>query len=151
VPFSFFDISLSLSRLRTTPAKKPCTECRCQAVACIIAAIVAPAGDCSIARTRDCFVPETGLFCFAALLLSGAFVAEPRCSDTVDIGFAGLASLPVATGFAVEPGPRDRKGGDFFADFAMRSSIRFCGYAAPPKPHHSDDAGGAGSQRSALE
>jgi len=106
-------------------------------VASMMAAIVPPAGDRSIVRTRDCFVPESGLLGFEGLLLSGAFAAEPRPSDTADIGLAGLASLPGASGFAVEPGPLDRTGGDFFADFAMRSSIRFRGRRrtteAPPQ------------------
>jgi hypothetical protein len=55
VPSTFLDPSFSLNRLRTTPARKPRTECGCQLVAFIIAATVAPAGDCSIAITRDCF------------------------------------------------------------------------------------------------
>src|SRR5262245_31353061 len=61
MPSSFFDPSFSLRRLRTTPARKPRTECCCQPVALIIAAIVAPAGDCSIAMTRDCLVPGSAL------------------------------------------------------------------------------------------
>src|SRR3954468_5561609 len=44
----------SLSRLRTPAARKPRTECCCQPVTFIMAAIVAPAGLCSIAMTRDC-------------------------------------------------------------------------------------------------
>src|SRR5262249_48132753 len=48
-------MSFKLRRLRTTPARKPRTECCCQPVAFAIAAIVAPVGDCSIASTRDCF------------------------------------------------------------------------------------------------
>src|SRR5207237_3874081 len=44
------------SFLRTTPAKKPRTECCCHSVAVIIAAIVAPAGVRSSARMRACLV-----------------------------------------------------------------------------------------------
>src|SRR5438552_7326367 len=44
------------SFLRTTPARKPRTECRCHSVAVMIAAIVAPAGVRSIARMRACLV-----------------------------------------------------------------------------------------------
>jgi hypothetical protein len=44
---------LSFSRLRTTPARKPRTECGCQPVAFVIAAMVAPVGNCSSAMTRD--------------------------------------------------------------------------------------------------
>src|SRR4029453_17539822 len=61
MPSSFFDPSFSLRRLRTTPARNPRTECCCQPVAFIIAAIVAPAGDCSMAMTRDCFEPGSAL------------------------------------------------------------------------------------------
>src|SRR5882762_7782343 len=42
------------SFLRTTPARKPRTECCCHSVAVMIAAIVAPAGVRSIARMRAC-------------------------------------------------------------------------------------------------
>src|ERR1700722_2927176 len=44
------------SFLRTTPARKPRTECRCQSVAVMIAAIVVPAGIRSNARMRVCLV-----------------------------------------------------------------------------------------------
>src|SRR5260370_20660911 len=67
VPSTFFEPSLSLRRLRTTSARKPRTECCCQPVACIMAAIVAPAGDCSMAMTRDCFEPSS-----ACILLGSA-------------------------------------------------------------------------------
>src|SRR5256885_3676476 len=67
MPSTFCDPSLSLRRLRTTPARNPRTECCCQPVAFIIAIIVAPAGDWSIAMTRDCF--ELGS-AFAALAAS---------------------------------------------------------------------------------
>jgi hypothetical protein len=41
----FLELSLSFSFLRTTPARKPRTECCCQPVSFIIAAIVIPVGD----------------------------------------------------------------------------------------------------------
>src|SRR5258708_2153345 len=47
---------LSPSFLRTTPARKPSTECCCHSVAAMIAAMVAPAGIRSIARMRACLV-----------------------------------------------------------------------------------------------
>src|SRR6478736_2085353 len=47
---------LSPSRLRTTPARKPRTECCCHFVAVTRAAIVAPAGDRRIAIIRACLV-----------------------------------------------------------------------------------------------
>jgi hypothetical protein len=48
------------SRLRATPARKPRKRCGCQAVTFIIAAIVAPAGDCSIASTHACLESRSG-------------------------------------------------------------------------------------------
>src|SRR5712671_6364248 len=47
---------LSPSFLRTTPARKPRTECCCQSVAVMIAAIVVPVGIRSIAMMRACLV-----------------------------------------------------------------------------------------------
>src|SRR5258708_6956959 len=47
---------LSPSFLRTTPTRKPRTECCCHSVAVMMAAIVAPAGDRSIAMMRACLV-----------------------------------------------------------------------------------------------
>src|SRR5437667_9089048 len=93
MPSTFFDPSLSLRRLRTTPARNPRTECCCQPVAFIIAAIVAPAGDCSIAMTRDCL--------------------EPR----------SLPGRPAANraGFATAADVLDGAETRFFADFDMRS------------------------------
>src|ERR1700730_18517678 len=44
------------SFLRTTPARKPRTECCCHSVIVMIAATVAPAGVRSIARMRACLV-----------------------------------------------------------------------------------------------
>src|SRR5260370_13391846 len=44
------------SLLRRTPERKPRTECCCQSVAAMIAAIVAPAGVRSIAMMRTCLV-----------------------------------------------------------------------------------------------
>src|SRR6202040_1009533 len=54
---AFSDISVKPSFLRTTPAKKPRTECCCQSVAFIIVAIVVPLGCLSRARTASCLVP----------------------------------------------------------------------------------------------
>ena len=58
---TFSEFSFNFSFLRTTPARKPRTECCCQPVACIIAAIVVPAGDCSIAITRRLLGGRLGL------------------------------------------------------------------------------------------
>src|ERR1700681_4034447 len=57
-PFSVCsETRLSPSFLRTTPARKPRTECCCHSVAVTREAIVAPAGIRSIAMMRSCFVP----------------------------------------------------------------------------------------------
>ena len=56
-PSTFVEPSFSLRRLRTTPARKPRTECCCQPVAFIIAAIVAPVGCPSNPRTASCLSP----------------------------------------------------------------------------------------------
>src|SRR5208282_377793 len=56
-PSAFSDVSVKPSFLRTTPAKKPRTECCCQPVAFMMAAIVAPFGCLSRVRTASCLVP----------------------------------------------------------------------------------------------
>src|SRR5262245_27897544 len=92
MPSTFCDPSFSLRRLRTTPARNPRTECCCQPVACVMAVIGAPAGDCSMAMTRDCFEPG---WAFWPLGLVAA------CCD----GFAGARA------------PADDAAERFFADF----------------------------------
>src|SRR6266478_1576447 len=105
VPSTFFDPSLSLRRLRTTPAKKPRTECCCQPVACIMAAIVAPAGDCSMAMTRDCFERRSAFLppgstvpcCRAFAAPPAAYGAAERFLTDFDIKIlrsAKAASIP---------------------------------------------------------
>jgi hypothetical protein len=94
--------------LRTTPARKPRTECCCQPVAFIIAAIVVPVGNWSIAITRDCFEPESTL---------------------------GLFTLPVVdgAGFAAGTGVVDDTTGRFFADFDIETLHSVQGGVTP---HH---------------
>src|SRR5258708_11995542 len=82
---------LSPSFLRTTPARKPRTECCCHSVAVMMAAIVAPAGVRSIARMQACLVPgcvagfadegtdrvrALGLLVFRAPALAVAFTSD---------------------------------------------------------------------------
>src|SRR5262245_44394287 len=93
MPSSFFDPSFSWRRLRTTPARKPRTECCCQPVAFVIASIVAPAGDFSIAMTQAC-LERGSLFGRFALLAANC---------------AGLARVTVVA----DDGATAR----FFADF----------------------------------
>src|SRR5262249_53622883 len=94
MPSTFFDPSFSLRRLRTTPARNPRTECCCQPVAFIMAAIVAPAGDCSMAMTRDCFE-------FGSALCGG----RGGLTIASDDGFAAVVSVCAG------------RGNRFFADF----------------------------------
>jgi len=56
----FSEVRSSLSRLRTTPVKKPRTECCCQPVVFIIAAIVVPCLERSNASTLSCLVSRFG-------------------------------------------------------------------------------------------
>src|SRR5258708_28780089 len=108
VPSTFFEPSSSLRRLRTTPARKPRTECCCQPVASIMAAIVAPAGDRSIAITRDCFEPGP------ACLLFGSAVG---CCEDFDAGTGAV----------------DDAASRFFADFDIEMLRSVHGGVVP---HH---------------
>src|SRR2546429_3081637 len=81
-PIHLLRASLSLRRLRTTPARKPRTECCCQPVACIMAAIVAPVGDCSMAMTRDCFEPGLAFLPLGSIVVCcEGFAAPPAAVD----------------------------------------------------------------------
>src|ERR1700722_1465143 len=68
----FSDTRLSLSFFLTRPAKKPRTECCCQSVGFMIAAMVVPFGCRSIASTASC-------------------LDEGRASAFADPGFAATA------------------------------------------------------------
>src|SRR6266852_1017632 len=57
-PSTFSETRLRSSFFLTTPAKKPRTECCCQSVAFMIAAIVVPLGSCNIFSTADCLDDE---------------------------------------------------------------------------------------------
>src|SRR3981189_1338048 len=57
-PSVFSEMRLRSSLFLTTPAKKPRTECCCQSVAFMIAAIVVPVGSYSIFSTAACFDDE---------------------------------------------------------------------------------------------
>src|SRR5262245_49300428 len=138
LPSTFFEPSFSLSLLRTTPARKPRTECCCQPVAFIIAAMVAPAGDSSIAITRDCFDPGWRL--------------RPLSLPAVDCPELAAGAV-VAAGLGPAAGVADCAIADFFADadFAdldieILHSVDGGVVPPPPKPHLGNQAGGAGSQ-----
>src|SRR4029077_1528759 len=106
----------SLRRLRTTPAKKPRTECRCQPVACMIAAIVAPFGDESRAMTRDCFEPG---FNVSAFRLRTAFCPD-RPAVAAGFDWAGTWRVPLDSavlGVDLAAERDARLTARFFADF----------------------------------
>src|SRR6202044_1920910 len=72
-PSILSDASVRSSFFLTTPAKKPRTECCCQSVAFMIAAIVVPLGSRSIARTVACF--DEAVVSFAAGFATVALAA----------------------------------------------------------------------------
>src|SRR5437879_9234152 len=101
LPWDFSDVSVNPSFFFTTPAKKPRTECCCQPVAFMIAAIVVPLGSCSIFSTADCFDDEdAGDFDDAAF--------EP----TAAVGFDRVGTLLLVGCFTVRDDLRT-----VFADF----------------------------------
>src|SRR5258708_18715797 len=107
---------LSPSFLRTTPARKPRTECCCQFVAVTIAAIVAPAGVRSIAIMRAFLVsgPAVGLDDAGADRLRDAGLAAFRPVERAaafgwDLGLVMGSSEVDATPSAAPPRPRPGK------------------------------------------
>src|SRR6266404_4445830 len=74
---TLFETKLSLSFFLTTPARKPRTECCCQAVVFMIAAMVVPFGCRSSTRTVSCLDEAgdlaTALLEVAALGTASAF------------------------------------------------------------------------------
>jgi hypothetical protein len=98
--------------LRTTPERKPRTECCCHSVVFIMAAMVAPVGDRNIAMIRACFEPGS-----VFLSLGSAAI----CCD----------------GFAAGTGAADDAAGRFFADFDIEILRSVDGGIAP---HHRSPA-----------
>src|SRR5712671_863127 len=75
-PSTFSETRLRSSFFLTTPAKKPRTECCCQPVAFMIAAIVVPFGSYSIFSTADCLDDEdAGDFADAAFVAAALVAA----------------------------------------------------------------------------
>src|SRR5580704_11442817 len=102
------------SFLRTTPAKKPRTECCCQPVAFMMAAIVAPLGCLSKVRTASCLVAprleDVGVFpSFAgrfARLLARAGLA---LLDVLLCDILGSLSVVTASGAVTTEAPQWRR------------------------------------------
>src|SRR6185369_13234161 len=91
-PSTTADFKSSLRRLRTTPARKPRTECGCQPVTFVSAARVAPPGERSISIAADCFVLDRT-----------AATRSPFCLALLDLGrlFEDAADLAAVRFFAV--------------------------------------------------
>src|SRR4029077_20675822 len=87
---TFSESSLSLSFFLTTPAKKPRTECCCQSVAFMIAAMVVPFGCRSIPRTVSCF--DDALVGLTAAFLGAA--ALDAAGDWVALRFPEALMVP---------------------------------------------------------
>src|SRR5262245_51062584 len=108
-PSAFCDASVKPSFLRTTLAKKPRTECGCQPVAFMMAAIVVPLGCLSSVRTASCLVPlrvepEEMFAAFA-----GFFTRLARASfillGALRCDIFGILSVATATGAITTEAP----------------------------------------------
>src|ERR1700737_3161674 len=114
--FACSETRLSPSFLRTTPARKPRTECCCQSVAVMIVAIVAPVGIRSIAMIRACLVsgPAADLDDAGADRLRDGGLAVLRAVERVAafglvLGLVMGSSEVHATPSAAPPQPRPGK------------------------------------------
>src|SRR6266436_10289819 len=119
-PLVFSDVSVNPSFLRTTPAKKPRTECCCHPVAFVIAAIVVPLGCLSRPRTVSCLVPPR-------------VEAEGTFSN-----FAGFFARLAGATFVLL--------GVLRCDIFEILSVATAHAPSPPKPHSGGIASGAGSK-----
>src|SRR5450759_24892 len=99
---AFSDIRVKPSFLRTTAAKKPRTECCCQPVAFMMAAIVVPSGCLSRARIASCLVPPRvepdGMF----LGFAGLFV---RLFARANLVFVRMVLVDICGSFSVATAP----------------------------------------------
>src|SRR5579872_1080011 len=93
---AFSDSSTSLNFLLTIPAKNPRTECCCQPVAFMIAAMVAPLACRSIERTVSCFDED-----LASLALDSWFALPDGLCDVDALRFGGADFFLVGLGFLV--------------------------------------------------
>src|ERR1700732_1640849 len=91
-PSTFAETRFRSSFFLTTPAKKPRTECCCQPVAFMIAAIVTPFGSYSIFSTADCLDDEDAGDFDVAAFEATAFAAG---------GFGRAGALLLTGRFAV--------------------------------------------------
>src|SRR4029077_14639761 len=96
------DSSLSLSFLRTTPAKNPRTLCCCQPVALTIAAMVVPLGWVNIVSTFACLEFERGLPVVA--FLAGAAFRRPLAEDVSDLVVLFFFVIDISSSVATASG-----------------------------------------------
>src|SRR3954463_13301059 len=85
---AFSDTRFSLSFFLITPAKKPRTECCCQSVAFLIAAMVVPFGSRSMAITVSC-LDEDGAVAFGDAGFETARSACAGCGRAETLLLAG--------------------------------------------------------------
>jgi len=99
---AFSDIKVKPSFLRTTAAKKPGTECCCQPVAFMMAAIVVPFGCLSRARTASCLVPPRVEAGGTVLGLTSPFARLLARENSV---FLGVLLCDICGSFSVATAP----------------------------------------------
>src|ERR1700723_2725061 len=88
---TFSETRFSLSFFLITPARKPRTECCCQSVAFMIAAIVVPFASRSIASTASC-LEEDGAAAFGDAGFDVTVLDEAVDLDRVALSLVGLFS-----------------------------------------------------------
>src|SRR5262249_60502304 len=98
----FSDSSLSLSFLRTTPAKNPLTLCCCQPVAFMIAAIVVPLAWLNIASTFACLEFERGPAVVA--FLAGAGFRRALSADVLILAVLFFFDMAISSLVATASG-----------------------------------------------
>src|SRR6185369_13885395 len=119
-PSPFSEVSAKPNFLRTTPAKKPRTECCCHPVTFMIAAIVVPLACLSRPRTVSCLVRPR---------------VEPEATLTLLAGFfARLGDAPFSLLAVLR------------CDIFEILSLATAHAPSPPKPHSGAIASGAGSE-----
>jgi hypothetical protein len=123
----FFRTEFESELFCTTPAKKPRTECCCQPVAFITAAMVVPVGERSNSTTRACFELRSP---FSFRSFNGVVLVD--CG-----GWAATVRAVTASGARLLVG---------FGIGILHSGSRGI-LPPPPKPHLGRQAGGAGSRK----
>src|ERR1700692_1038550 len=98
-PPPFSETIFNVSFFLTTPAKKPRTECCCQSVAFMIAAIVVPLGWRSSASTISCFEEGGAAVLTAPIFGFGFGCAWPLAFGAPFAPLGDLRAVPVVLDF----------------------------------------------------